>query len=62
MNRSRSPVSSSSHPNPITHSLCTLSILIGVGVFTLGAIAISRINLANDATKHRRTHPESTST
>jgi len=44
VNRSRSPVSSSSHPNPITHSPCTLSILIGVGVFTLGAIAILGIN------------------
>ncbi|MEQ9358498.1 MAG: hypothetical protein RIG63_19295 [Coleofasciculus chthonoplastes F3-SA18-01] len=44
MNRSRSPVHSSSHPNPITHSPRTLSILIGVGAFTLGAIAISGIN------------------
>ncbi|MEQ8466326.1 protein kinase domain-containing protein [Coleofasciculus sp. E1-EBD-02] len=44
VNRSRSPVGSSSHPNPITHSPRTLSILIGVGAFTLGAIAISGIN------------------
>jgi len=44
VNRSRSPVSSFSSQSPIANSPPTVSILIGVGAFALGAIAIAGIN------------------
>ncbi|MFP4119733.1 protein kinase domain-containing protein [Coleofasciculus sp.] len=44
VNHSPSPVSSSSSQSPIADSPRSLSILIGVGAFALGAIAIAGIN------------------